>query len=109
MQAEAIYKGATRPAMKLGVPLVPLVALLGTAMLLVLWVGLLATWWIAPVVLGVLAPALTWMRIATRQDDQRLRQWFVAVRLHWHDAQRRARPRSYAPYLYRGSRDDARR
>ena len=28
MQAEAIYKGATRPAMKLGIPLVPLVVLL---------------------------------------------------------------------------------
>ena len=26
MQAETIYKGATRPAMKLGIPLVPLVA-----------------------------------------------------------------------------------
>ena len=27
MQGEAIYKGATRPAMKLGIPLVPLVVL----------------------------------------------------------------------------------
>ena len=30
MQGEAIYKGATRPAMKLGIPLVPLVVLFGT-------------------------------------------------------------------------------
>jgi type IV secretion system protein VirB3 len=35
MQAEAIYKGATRPAMKLGIPLVPLVILFGTGMLLI--------------------------------------------------------------------------
>ena len=34
MQAEAIYKGATRPAMKLGIPLVPLVVLFGPGMLL---------------------------------------------------------------------------
>ena len=29
VQAEAIYKGATRPAMKMGIPLVPLVVLFG--------------------------------------------------------------------------------
>ena len=46
MQGEAIYKGATRPAMKLGIPLVPLVVLFGTGMLLVLWVGSLVSWWI---------------------------------------------------------------
>ena len=34
MQTEAIYKGATRPAMKMGIPLVPLVVLFGTGMLL---------------------------------------------------------------------------
>ena len=39
MQAEAIYKGATRPAMKLGIPLVPLVLLFGTGMLAIMWVG----------------------------------------------------------------------
>ena len=38
---EAIYKGATRPAMKFGIPLVPLVVLFGSAMLLILWGGLL--------------------------------------------------------------------
>ena len=37
MQGEAIYKGATRPAMKLGIPLVPLVVLFGTGMLLIMW------------------------------------------------------------------------
>ena len=47
MQAEAIYKGATRPAMKLGIPLVPLVVLFGTGMLLIMWGGTLVSWWIA--------------------------------------------------------------
>ena len=40
MQAEAIYKGATRPAMKLGIPLVPLVILFGAGMLLIMWGGI---------------------------------------------------------------------
>ena len=106
MQAEAIYKGATRPAMKLGIPLVPLVVLFGTGMLLVLWGGLLLSWWIALVVVAAFVPALAWMRFVTSKDDQRFRQMFVAMKLHFHDRNRRLwQARSYAPTLYRGARD----
>ena len=55
---ETIYKGATRPAMKLGIPLVPLVVLFGAAMLLVLWTGLLLSWWISLAVVIVTVPAV---------------------------------------------------
>jgi type IV secretion system protein VirB3 len=106
MQAEAIYKGATRPAMKLGIPLVPLVVLFGTGMLLILWVGTLVSWWILPIVLAAFIPALAWMRFVTNQDDQRFRQMFVAAKLRLHDRNHRLwRSRSYAPYLYKGTRD----
>jgi type IV secretion system protein VirB3 len=106
VQADAIYKGATRPAMKLGIPLVPLVVLFGTGMLLILWVGTLATWWIVPVVLAAFAPALAWMRFVTRKDDQRFRQMYLALKLRSHDRNRKFwRSRSYAPYLYRGAKD----
>ena len=106
MHAEAIYKGATRPAMKLGIPLVPLVSLFGGGMLLVMWVGPLLTWWIVPLVLFALVPALSWMRFVTRKDDQRFRQIFVAAKLWWHDRNRRFwHARSYSPTLYRGGRD----
>ena len=106
MQAEAIYKGATRPAMKLGIPLVPLVVLFGTGMLTIRWVGSLVTWWIVPAVLLAIGPALAWMRFVTRKDDQRFRQIFVATKLWFNDRNRRLwRSRSYAPYLYRGTRD----
>ena len=106
MQAEAIYKGATRPAMKLGVPLVPLVVLFGGGMLLIMWIGPLLTWWIVPAVLAAIGPALAWMRFVTRRDDQRLRQMVVAVKL-WRNDRNRCfwHARSYAPYLYRGNRD----
>jgi type IV secretion system protein VirB3 len=110
MQAEAIYKGATRPAMKVGIPLVPLVVLFGTAMLLILWVGTLLTWWIVPVVVAAFIPALAWMRFVTGKDDQRFRQMFVALKLTIHDCNRRFwRSRSYAPYLYRSTKDAWRR
>ena len=90
MLAEAIYKGATRPAMKLGIPLVPLVVLFGIGMLLILWGGTPAElvdrrrWcslrssrrWL-------------WMRFVTSEDDQRFRQMFVAAKLRLRDRNRR--------------------
>lgn len=106
MNAEAIYKGATRPAMKLGIPLVPLVVLFGTGMLAILWFGMLVSWWIALGVAAAILPALGWMRHLTAKDDQRFRQMFIALKLRmgnrngrfWH-------ARSYSPTVYRGNRN----
>jgi type IV secretion system protein VirB3 len=106
MRAEAIYKGATRPAMMLGIPLVPLVVLAGSAMLLTLWGGLLLSWWTALAVLLAVLPIVGWMRWTTAQDDQRFRQMFVAMKLRLHDRNRRFwHARSYAPFQFRGARD----
>jgi len=106
MQSEAIYKGATRPAMKFGIPLVPLVISLGVGMLLTMWGGTLWSWWVAVVVLAALAPVLAWMRFVTAKDDQRFRQMFVAAKLRLHDRNRRFwHSRCYSPNLYRGARD----
>lgn len=106
MHAEAIYKGATRPAMKLGIPLVPLVLLFGSGMLLILWGGILLSWWFALGVLACLLPVLLWMRWVTAQDDQRFRQIFVAAKLRLHDRNRSFwHARSYTPTLYRGASD----
>ena len=103
---EAIYKGATRPAMKFGIPLVPLVVLFGVGMLTTLWGGLLLSWWIAAAVIAATVPILAWMRFVTRKDDQRFRQLFVATKLRLHDRNHRFwHARSYAPTLYRGARD----
>lgn len=107
MQAEAIYKGATRPAMRLGVPLVPLVALLGGGALLIMWIGPFVTWWVAPAVLLTLAPLIGWMRLTTRRDDQRLSQLILAMKLKLRDRNRGLwHARSYSPYLYRRLPDD---
>lgn len=107
MQAEAIYKGATRPAMKLGIPLAPLVVLFGVGMLLTMWGGVLVSWWLSLGVLLAIGPALVWMRYVTTQDDQRFRQMFIAMKLRLHDRNHRLwLARSYAPTLYRGAHDD---
>ena len=106
MQSEAIYKGATRPAMKLGIPLVPLVILFGTGMLLIMWGGILVSGWISLGVVLSFAPILLWMRWLTNLDDQRFRQIFVALKLKLHDRNRRFWcARSYSPNLYRGASD----
>jgi type IV secretion system protein VirB3 len=106
MQAEAIYKGATRPAMKLGIPLVPLVVIFGSGMLLIMWGGILVSGWIALGVLVSFVPVLFWMRWLTSRDDQRFRQIFIAAKLRLHDRNRRFwRARSYSPTLYRGASD----
>jgi len=106
MQAEVIYKGATRPAMKLGIPLVPLVILFGIGMLLIMWGGILLSGWVAVGVVLSFVPALLWMRWVTTRDDQRFRQIFVALKLRLHDHNRRFwRARSYTPTLYRGASD----
>lgn len=106
MLNEAIYKGATRPAMKLGIPLVPLVIAVGLGMLIIMWGGTLVSGWFVPAVLLALVPALAWMRLVTARDDQRLRQINIAARLRLLDHNRRLwRARSYAPSLYRGGRD----
>lgn len=106
MQGEAIYKGATRPATALGVPLTPLVVLLGTGMLLIVWGGILLSWWLALCVLAAVGPAWLWMRFLTAKDDQRFRQAFIALKLRLHDRNRRLwRARCYTPHLYRGARD----
>ncbi len=106
MQGEAIYKGATRPAMKLGIPLVPLVVLFGSGMLLIMWCGVLVNWWISLAVAAAIVPALLWMRFVTARDDQRFHQVFIALKLRLHDRNRRFwHAHSYSPNLYRGTRD----
>jgi type IV secretion system protein VirB3 len=103
---EAIYKGATRPAMKFGIPLVPLVTLLGAAMLLVVWGGFLISWWTAAAVVVICIPMLGWMRVVTRRDEQRFRQMLLALKLRRHDHNHAFwQARSYAPALYRTSRE----
>lgn len=106
MRAEAIYKGATRPAMKLGVPLKPLVALVGSGMLLTMWAGVLVSWWIGLSVAAAVVPALLWMRLITVRDDQRLAQFVLLLQLRLRDRNSSFwRARSYTPVIFKGARD----
>ena len=96
---EAIYKGATRPAMKWGVPLMALIAVFMPVAIVGVWLTVLVSLWTAPVCALVLLAAFGTMRQTTAKDDQRLKQQALRLRLvlrnknraFWH-------ARSYCPH-----------
>ena len=101
---ETVFKGATRPPMKFGVPLVPLVVLLLPGFICGMWLATMVDWRFAPVIFGSLAVAYVWMRIVTSRDDQRLTQMVLNFKLAARNPNRvlRSGSRSYAPVAYRG-------
>lgn len=78
---EPIYKGATRPAMKWGVPLMALIAIFMPAIVLGFWGTTLVDLRIAPAMALVLVPLYGWMRYVTHKDDQRLLQMILRFKL----------------------------
>jgi len=107
---EPIYKGATRPPMVFGVPLLPFLFVAGSGFLtgMYLMVYLSVAWTL--VALGLALCVLVWMRSLTRKDDQRLRQALIAARLAIACPNRGFwRCRSYSPTALRGGSDAWRR
>ena len=86
---EPIYKGATRPAMKWGVPMMALVAVFMPTIVLGAWGAILVTWLIAPAVVIVILPLYAWMRWVTYNDDQRLLQMILNIKLVFANPNRR--------------------
>ena len=115
MTVERIYKGATRPALMLGVPLVAGIWVAIGSVIAVAWLLVLA-WWLqwpllrlaAFLVAGLAILALAWMRQATRKDDQRIHQLWMAFKLNWLWCRNRrlwGGCRSYSPIDYRDRED----
>lgn len=111
---EVIYKGATRPPMKWGVPLIALVALCMPGVVLSVWLGLgsmLVFGRIGLVALliglAITAAGFAWMRWTTARDDQRLHQLLKSWRLARLNRNRAlfGHCRSYGAYRARGATD----
>lgn len=80
MIRDRVFRGCTRPAMFLGVPMVPFILVTGASVLfamLALYVSAVATM----VVIALYLPVYLWMRLVTKQDDQRLHQLILRLRL----------------------------
>ena len=103
---ETVFKGATRPPMKFGVPLAPLVVLLLPGFICGMWLSTMVDWRFAPVIFGTVTVAYAWMRIVTSRDDQRLTQMVLSIKLAMRNPNRVLRDgaRSYAPVALRGGR-----
>lgn len=75
---DPVFKGCTRPAMMLGVPLVPLVVVCAGCALLAMW-GLLLSFWVAFAVIVLMVTLICLLRQVTLRDDQRLKQWEIRI------------------------------
>ena len=100
---DPIFKGATRPAMLCGVPLVWLLVVSGVALIIAPYLLYL----LSPIALVVeallYAPIYLWMRATTARDDQRLRQMAMAalMRIRQFRGRRLWGALSYAPLRYK--------
>lgn len=77
---DMIFKGATRPAMMLGVPIIPFILVVGLVFILAMWSMLLVgAFWSFCILMVGLAVILV-LRYISSQDDQRLNQYMLRFR-----------------------------
>jgi len=103
MERDYIFKGCTRPAMMLGVPLVPLLVLMGVCFLSGLW-GIIfsSSLWPAFIAIMFFTVMIITMRAIVKKDDQRFRQIYLWVNLRlFNFSKRHWGVTSYSPYRYK--------
>lgn len=100
MQAHLLFKGATRPAMVFGVPLLPFVlCTLAAAILTIYTLVFLKEVWLTLAWVMVYAIVFLWMRAISKLDPWRLNQVLLRLRIRrsrgnsrlWHGV-------SFSPY-----------
>lgn len=77
------FKGCTRPAMFMGVPLMPFLLVSGLFMLVAMWCFYLASAYVSLILAMAYAPLVVVMRELTKKDDQRLRQLLMRARMRY--------------------------
>ena len=77
---DPIFKGATRPAMMLGIPILPCILVAGLGIILCSWSLLLFGWQVTVVEAVVVFSLLMWMRFISKFDDQKLNQYMLMFR-----------------------------
>ncbi|QIE24683.1 type IV secretion system protein VirB3 [Caballeronia sp. SBC2] len=85
---DPVFKGCTRPAMLWGVPLVSALMVGGGMLIPAIWALLAST----PVGVGIvllMIPVFVAMRVITRNDDQRLAQLALRLRIGLRQRNRR--------------------
>ena len=88
---DVIFKGATRPAMMAGVPVVPFILVVGAHILAGMWGMIFLGFLVAAAIALSCVICVLVMRYISSQDDQRLLQYMLVIRgfpakrnvLHW--------------------------
>jgi type IV secretion system protein VirB3 len=78
---DPIFRGCTRPAMLVGVPMIPLLVITGTFMLASMWCMYLVSVYVSLFLIIAYVPIVVTMRQITKKDDQRLRQMLLRARM----------------------------
>lgn len=77
---DLIFKGATRPAMMAGVPIVPFILVVGIHLLLAMWAMMLVNMFVSFVILMTCVMCVLFLRHISSQDDQRLNQYLLRMK-----------------------------
>jgi len=85
---DPVFKGCTRPAMLWGVPLVSALMVGGGMLIPAIW-ALLASPSVGVGILLLMIPVFVAMRVITRNDDQRLAQLALRLRIGLRQRNRR--------------------
>jgi type IV secretion system protein VirB3 len=78
--SDMIFKGATRPPMMAGIPIIPFVLVAGLTMMLTMWLMIAFGLFAAFVVLSIGGISLFVMRLISKSDDQKLNQLLMRFR-----------------------------
>ena len=100
---DPIFRGCTRPAMMLRVPLVPFLLVSGAFLMSGVWASYLVSGYLGLFLALLYVPILIAMRQVTRKDDQRLHQLVMQARLRIPQLQTRRRwgAYSFAPLRFK--------
>lgn len=78
---DPFFKGCTKPAMFMQVPLIPMVLITGVFALLAIYALIFGFVYVALFSLMIYAPIYATMRAMSRKDDQRLHQMMLRARM----------------------------
>lgn len=77
---DRVFKGATRPAMMFGIPIVPFILIVGTHILVALWSFVLLSGFVSVAVFVLLAFIIVVLRQVNADDNFKLAQAFMYFR-----------------------------
>lgn len=77
---DRIFKGATRPAMMLGVPIIPFILVVGINLLLIIWSFALISGFVSLAIAMFLIVEVLILRQINASDNHKLSQYFLYFR-----------------------------